>query len=192
MPLPPATSHTAWGHRVSGDRASRTAAWTWDDLEESGTGESGTGDSVPNFRLHVDPPLAPPRLLPRSTILAVDDDPRLLDLIIGTFALEMPDAEVRAASTAAEAERAALAWTPDLILCDVRLPDGDGRALLERLRRHPRLAHVPSVLMTALDISNRLMLEEAAALHADFLRKPFDLVDLLSVAARALAISAAE
>jgi CheY-like chemotaxis protein len=133
-----------------------------------------------------------PRLRPRPTILVVDDDAQLLDLITRILALELPDTEVRLASTVAEAERAALAWTPDLILCDVRLPDGDGRALLERLRRHPRLAHVPSVIMTALDISNRLLLEEAAALHADLLRKPFDLVDLLTVVERILAMSRAE
>ncbi|HEY7782183.1 MAG TPA: response regulator [Ktedonobacterales bacterium] len=175
---------------VLGRTAARDGAWPLEPL-------STPDDHDVTGGLGVTPPwdesLARfPRLLPRPNVLVVDDDALLLDLITRTLALELPDTEVRLASTTAEAERAALAWTPDLILCDVRLPDGDGRALLERLRRHPRLARVPSVLMTALDVSNRLLLEEAASLHADFLRKPFDLVDLLTVVERILALSMSE
>jgi diguanylate cyclase len=36
---------------------------------------------------------------------------------------------------------------PDLILCNAMLPDGDGHALLVRLREHERLAVVPFILM---------------------------------------------
>jgi CheY-like chemotaxis protein len=103
------------------------------------------------------------------------------------FALEMPDASVRLAATAREGERSALSWAPDVILCDIHLPDDDGRHLLGRLRKRPGLAQVPGVLMTGLDISSRLLREEACALRAELLRKPFELNDVLDVVARALA-----
>lgn len=135
-------------------------------------------------------PLAP-RWTARPLVLAVDDDVTVLQLLAMVLAEEVPDAQLRTASTAHEAESAALAWTPDLILCDVRLPDEDGRHLLARLRTRPRLAHVASALMTGLDVSSRVLREEAAALHADLLRKPFHLPDLLHVIDHALAGQAA-
>jgi CheY-like chemotaxis protein len=128
-----------------------------------------------------------PHLSDRASILVIDDDTMLLRLLADAFADDLPDADVRLATSAHEGERAALAWTPDVIICDVHLPDDDGRHLLGRLRTRPRLARVPSVLMTGLDISSRLLREEAAALRADLLRKPFDLPDLLRLVGRALA-----
>jgi CheY-like chemotaxis protein len=122
----------------------------------------------------------------RPVVLAIDDDPVLLDLLRQAFADALPDVDLRTASTAVEAERAALTWTPKLILCDVRLPDEDGRRLLARLRQRPSLAGVPSVLMTALDISNGVLREEAAGLRAELLRKPFNLPDLLRLVGSAL------
>jgi CheY-like chemotaxis protein len=127
-----------------------------------------------------------PRPSARPSILVVDDDVTLLQLIGFAIADVMPDADVRLTSTAREGESAAVAWTPDVILCDIHLPDDDGRHLLARLRTRPELAHVPGVLMTGLDISSRLLREEACSLRADLLRKPFDLVDLLRLVGRAL------
>jgi CheY-like chemotaxis protein len=130
------------------------------------------------------------RMLPwpmgRPVVLAVDDDPDVLRLLAFVFAEEMPDAELRAVGTAREAECAALAWQPALILCDIRLPDEDGRHLLARLRARPNLARVPSVLMTGLDSADGALREDAAALNAALLRKPFDLVELLRLVGRAL------
>jgi CheY-like chemotaxis protein len=122
----------------------------------------------------------------RPTILVIDDDTALLQLLASVFALEVPDASVRLAATAHEGERSALSWPPNVILCDIQLPDEDGRHLLGRLRKRPGLAHVPGVLMTGLDVSSRLLREEACALRAELLRKPFELSDVLAVVARAL------
>lgn len=127
-----------------------------------------------------------PRLMVRPTILVIDDDTDLLHMLASVFALEVPDASVRLAATAREGEQSALSWPPDVILCDIHLPDDDGRHLLGRLRKRPGLAQVPGVLMTGLDISSRLLREEACALRAELLRKPFELSDVLDVVARAL------
>jgi len=123
----------------------------------------------------------------RPVVLAVDDDPGLLRMLALVFAEEVPDVELRTASTAREAERVALTWAPALILCDIRLPDDDGRHLLARLRLRPGLTGVPSVLMTGLDGTSRSLREEAAALHAVLLRKPFELTELIRIVGQALA-----
>jgi len=39
---------------------------------------------------------------------------------------------------------------PDLILLDVLMPDANGFAVLERLRRHPDLSHIPVVMLSSL------------------------------------------
>jgi CheY-like chemotaxis protein len=40
--------------------------------------------------------------------------------------------------------------TPDMILLDIMLPDANGFAVLERLRRHPDLRHIPVVMLSSL------------------------------------------
>jgi DNA-binding response OmpR family regulator len=81
------------------------------------------------------------------------------------------------AATMAAATDAIAAWPPDLVVCDLGLPDGDGLDLVDQLRvRHPRL---PVVVLTARD-------EEAdvvACLSAgavDYVTKPFRLAELLA------------
>lgn len=57
---------------------------------------------------------------------------------------------------------------PDLVLLDVLLPDANGFALLERLRRHPELSKVPVVMLTSLsepgDVAKGLALGAAGYL----------------------------
>ena len=122
----------------------------------------------------------------RPTILVVDDDLALLDVLAQLVADELPDVDVHLASTSRDGERAAIVWKPDVILCDIRLPDDDGRRLLARLRLRAGLERVPGILMTALDLSAGLLREEAARLGAELLRKPFELADVLRLLERAL------
>ncbi len=39
---------------------------------------------------------------------------------------------------------------PDMILLDILLPDANGFAVLERVRRHPDLRHIPVVMLSSL------------------------------------------
>ena len=39
---------------------------------------------------------------------------------------------------------------PNLVLLDILLPDANGFAILERLRRHPDFSRVPVVMLTSL------------------------------------------
>jgi DNA-binding response OmpR family regulator len=83
----------------------------------------------------------------QTTVLIVDDDLRF-----GRAATEMlSDRGYRVlgqATTVAEASERCDELTPDAILLDVRLPDGDGVSLAQKLRACPA---PPRILLTSTD-----------------------------------------
>ncbi|MFU2487446.1 sigma 54-interacting transcriptional regulator [Thauera sp. WH-1] len=102
-------------------------------------------------------------------LLLVDDDPDLLRLL--SMRLKASGYRVSTA-TSIEAARARLCIEGfDLVLSDVRLPDGDGLALFEEIRRqHPAL---PVILLTAHG-SIPDAVEATSRGVAGYLTKPFD------------------
>ena len=79
--------------------------------------------------------------------------------------------------------RASREHLPDLILADLLMPRMSGDEAIVHLRESPETRDIPVVLMSAAqDVEQR-----AAELGiAGYLRKPFDLDDLLTVVRRAL------
>lgn len=95
-----------------------------------------------------------------GTILVVDDDEATRALLVKLLA-----AQGYTIATAANVEEGLARLTencPDLILLDIKMPDGDGRHLCRRLRAHPDTADVPIILMTAHQESGRLWLGTGA------------------------------
>ena len=81
-------------------------------------------------------------------VLYVEDQP--LNVMLMQALLEArPQVQLRAAETGEEGYRRALECTPDLLLLDLRLPDGHGCEWLRCMRSHPQLAEVPAVAVTA-------------------------------------------
>ncbi|WP_068828302.1 ATP-binding protein [Pseudomonas sp. BMS12] len=71
--------------------------------------------------------------------------------------------------------------TPALVLLDLDLPDGSGLEVLEHMRREPRLAEVPVLVVSA--AADEEVLAEARAMGAEAsLLKPVDLQQLRRVA----------
>jgi CheY-like chemotaxis protein len=122
---------------------------------------------------------------PRRPLRAVvvEDDPVLARFIQCFLGLE--GFEVRMAANRAEVvEGFRTPEAPDLVLLDVMLPDADGFDVLRRLRLHPRLQHVPVIMLTG--CATREGVLQALACGANgYLTKPFD-ADLLARAARAV------
>ncbi len=79
---------------------------------------------------------------------------------------------VRIAGSVAEGLAEAFRWSPDLILMDVMLPDGDGFSLCERMKADPAFAETPILFVTSLeDVESRVRGLSIGAV--DFITKPF-------------------
>ena len=85
-----------------------------------------------------------------------------------------------AAYSAAEGMAMALEHVPDVVICDIALPDASGLDLLQQLKANTATAHVPIILISG---STRL---ECAGMFT-FLAKPFDHASLISATRNALA-----
>jgi len=81
-------------------------------------------------------------------ILHVDDDPLMRDVVEISLGLD-PGFALMTCAGGDEALAMAPGWAPDMILCDVNMPDMDGPALLARLCQDPSTAKFPVVFMTA-------------------------------------------
>lgn len=68
---------------------------------------------------------------------------------------------------------------PDLIICDIMMPELDGYDVLDELRRDPQTAAIPFIFLTARTdkIDRRHGMEQGAD---DYLTKPFSVGDLLN------------
>jgi PAS domain S-box-containing protein len=89
----------------------------------------------------------PPRPPERSLVLVVDDDPRQLKL--SRLRLEEAGYSVETATDAEEALSRTRIQTPDAIMSDVFMGELDGFGLCRRVKKDPRLARVPVILLSA-------------------------------------------
>lgn len=80
------------------------------------------------------------------TLLLADDSVTIQRVIELTFADE--DVRVTAVSDGDQAIAAIDKTPPDIVLADVGMPGKDGYQVAEHIKRTPRLAHIPVVLLT--------------------------------------------
>lgn len=122
--------------------------------------------------------VAAPEERPRALVLVVDDHRNNLDLM--RSALEPFGYRVVGAGTMSDGLTAARAQRPDLIICDVHMPGGNGFAMLEALRQDPLLRDVPFGLTTwtATGATWERRAREAGA--AFFLRRPIEPGELVA------------
>lgn len=110
-------------------------------------------------------------------ILVVDDDKLIRDVIQHTFAREY---DVLLAENGIEGIALALEYRPDLILCDINMPEADGFTLLLEIRRHEATESIPLVFLTAQ--TGRDSMRQGMAYGAeDYLSKPFTIEELRQV-----------
>lgn len=112
-----------------------------------------------------------------SQVLYVEDDPVNAMLMQGILELR-PGCELSVARTGADACRRVQQGDIDLLLCDLRLPDGSGDELLARLREAGLAAGVPAVLVTA---ESEFVAAQLARRHGfdGYWSKPLDLAATL-------------
>jgi CheY-like chemotaxis protein len=119
-----------------------------------------------------------------TTVLIVEDEPLIRDLIASVLSEEGYEVVV------AESGRAALdllaTREAHLVLMDVMMPDGNGPETFRALQEDARLSAVPVIMMSA-GVSRQALDPRVAG----FLPKPFDLNRLLDLVARTLETSGA-
>lgn len=115
------------------------------------------------------------------TVLIVEDD-EIMRLSLEDR-LDLEGIGVRVAASLAEARREIDRGDVDLVITDIRLPDGSGADLFHEVARHHQ--GMPVILMTAYaDIRDAVALVKAGAI--DYLTKPFDMSSFVELVRRNL------
>ena len=112
-------------------------------------------------------------------VLCIEDNPANLELIGSLLTLNWPQLTYLAAANAEDGLQLATAHQPHLILLDINLPDMDGFAVMERLKRSEATAQIPVVAATA-NASDADIQRGKEIGFAAYLIKPFDLNKLLA------------
>ncbi|MCR5808124.1 MAG: response regulator transcription factor [Clostridiales bacterium] len=110
-------------------------------------------------------------------IFIVEDDLDIREM--ECYALTNSGFEVCPCESGAELDEKLMTAAPRLILLDIMLPGEDGLEILGRLRRDPRTAETPIIMVTAKtsEIDKVRGLDQGAD---DYLTKPFGVMELVS------------
>ena len=110
----------------------------------------------------------------KVTVLVIDDEAAILRFL--KPALEANNYEMSSADTVAEAIRRIAADTPEIVLLDLGLPDGDGKDVIRRVREW---SDVPIIVLSAREREAEKI--ESLDLGADdYVNKPFNVGELMA------------
>jgi two-component system response regulator PilR (NtrC family) len=114
-------------------------------------------------------------------LLIVDDEASLRDFL--TIVFEEEGWNVNAAASLEEARPAIQRLEPDVVLCDLMLPDGSGIDFIRDVKGHsPSIAFV----MITAHTSTRTAVEALKAGAVDYIAKPFDIEELKIIVRKAV------
>ena len=108
-------------------------------------------------------------------ILIVEDDSlmsMLLSDVLSSYYI------VSVADTVTGALEKSYQELPDLILCDIKLPDGSGLKILQTLKQNELTSHIPIIVISAMD-SNEDVINGLKLGADDYISKPFSNAELL-------------
>ena len=110
------------------------------------------------------------------TVLCIDDDPQVSEVIQDWLAAD--DVKLLRAFFGTQGIWMAVTHKPDVIICDLRMPQGDGTTVIECLKRNSQTAAIPVIVLTALHEPGLQRHIEAIG-ASSFLIKPIHFNDLL-------------
>ncbi len=116
------------------------------------------------------------RVVAKMTVLVIDDDPVILELLRVNFEIEGFD--VITAVDGEEGLEQAQALRPDVVISDIMMPRRDGLQLLGDLKADPETEDLPVILLSAK--AQKAEVQEGLDLGADdYITKPFDPIKLI-------------
>lgn len=116
-------------------------------------------------------------------ILVIEDDPRTRNMYLD--GLETEGFEMIGANNGTAGIQQALSHLPDLVICDILMPDIDGFTVLRKLRQNPPTAIIPFIFLTGKGSQEdfRQGMESGAD---DYIAKPATVEQLLKAIATRL------
>ena len=112
----------------------------------------------------------------KLTVLVIDDDPVILELLRVNFEIEGFD--VVCAHDGDEGFAMAQELQPDVVISDIMMPHRDGLQLLSDLKSDPRTEDLPVILLSAK--AQKSEVEHGLDMGADdYITKPFDPIQLI-------------
>jgi DNA-binding response OmpR family regulator len=112
---------------------------------------------------------------PLKRVMVVEDDPAIADMLSKML---IRFYEVRVVNDGGAAINTAVAFRPDVILLDVNLPNMDGFAIAQGLKKLAELGKIPIVFLTAQDRSLDVVKGiQVGAKH--YITKPFKMDDVI-------------
>lgn len=113
----------------------------------------------------------------KTRLLLIEDDEIIRENT--SEILELADYEVHSASNGTIGVQLAKETQPDLIICDIMMPEMDGYQVLQELGSNPSTSTIPFIFLTAK--TEKKEIRKGMALGADdYITKPFDEEELLA------------
>ena len=120
----------------------------------------------------------------KRKVLIVDDDAEIVELIVEVLSRD-GRFETETASSGYEAGMATERFRPELILLDYMLPDVNGNVVCQTIRKNPEFENIRIIIVSGVVKQDEIaqLLKSGAQ---DFIRKPFDVIELTSKITTAL------
>ena len=113
-------------------------------------------------------------------ILIADDDPGITEMLQQMLEEAGYDVDIEADGKVVQQMREPL---PDLLFLDIRLSGTDGRTICQRLKSQAATRKLPIIIFSAHKDMRQMAIEAGAD---DYLAKPFEMTDLLTLVAKYL------
>lgn len=112
-----------------------------------------------------------------KSVLVIDDNQDIRENT--TEIMELAGYKTFTAENGKKGVEVALKEKPDVIVCDIMMPELDGYGVLHLLRKNPDTQNIPFIFLTAK--TERADLRKGMEMGADdYVTKPFDESDLLN------------
>jgi DNA-binding response OmpR family regulator len=113
----------------------------------------------------------------KKKVLIVDDDAEIVDLLVEVLVRD-GRFDVKTATSGYEAGIQTQRFRPDCLLLDYMLPDVNGNVVCHTIRRNPEFENIKIIIVSGVIKQDEIeqLLKSGAQ---DFVKKPFDVNDLL-------------
>jgi signal transduction histidine kinase/ligand-binding sensor domain-containing protein/DNA-binding response OmpR family regulator len=170
-------AHKGYIEAESREDVGTTMRFFFPDIEISDENEKNYKSSSEDLYVDVDlvqPGFEEQTMDNAKTILIIEDNVDMRSFIASELKKEY---NVVDAGDGLEGLKKAIEHSPDLIICDVMMPNMDGIELCEKIKSNIETSHIPFVLLTAkVDLETKYVGIETGA--DDYIPKPFEMAYL--------------